>query len=50
MDTIKATANYVGQEYTHGGDIGYMVENFEDYQFQRHENPEDNEDPYEMES
>jgi hypothetical protein len=32
-DTIKAIANNVGQEYTHGGDIRYMVENFADFNF-----------------
>jgi hypothetical protein len=49
-ETVKAIADYVGQEYTHGGDIRFMVENFADYNFQRPENPEDDEDPYEMES
>jgi hypothetical protein len=49
-ETVKAIANYVGQEYTHGGDIRWMVENFADYNFQRLENPVNNEDPYELES
>jgi hypothetical protein len=35
-DTVKAIADYVGQEYTytHGGDIRYMVENLQDFNFQ----------------
>ncbi len=49
-ETVKAIADYVGQEYTHGGDIRWMVENFADFDFQRPENPENREDPYEMES
>jgi hypothetical protein len=49
-ETVKAIADYVGQEYTHGGDIRWMVENFQDYNFQRPENPANNEDPYELES
>jgi hypothetical protein len=49
-ETVKAIADYVGQEYTHGGEIRYMVENFADYNFQRPANPEDDEDPYELES
>ncbi len=32
-DTIKVIADYVGQEYTHGRDMHFMVENLEDYQF-----------------
>jgi hypothetical protein len=34
-DTVKAIADYVGQEYTPGGDIRFMIENFEDYNFIR---------------
>jgi hypothetical protein len=49
-ETVKAVADYVGQEYTHGGDIRWMVENFADYNFQRPENPVNDEDPYELES
>jgi hypothetical protein len=29
-ETVKAIADYVGQEYTHGGDIRYMIENMKD--------------------
>jgi hypothetical protein len=32
---VKAIADYVGQEYTHGGDIRFLVENLEDYHFER---------------
>jgi hypothetical protein len=49
-ESMKAIADYVGQEYVHGGDIRYMVENLEDYNFQWPENPEDDNDPYELES
>jgi hypothetical protein len=40
-DTIKAIADYAGQAYTHGGDIQFMIENLEDYNFIQPENPED---------
>ncbi len=46
-ETVKAIADYVGQEYTHGGDIQWMVENFADYNLQRPDNPVNNKDPYE---
>jgi len=49
-ETIKAIADYVGQEYTHGGDIRYMIENLIDYNFVRPENPEDEEDQFEIKS
>jgi hypothetical protein len=39
-DTIRVIADYVGQEYTHSGDIRFMVENFEDYNFQHPEKSE----------
>jgi len=26
-DTLKAIADYVGQQYTHGGDVRIMIEN-----------------------
>jgi hypothetical protein len=32
-DTVKAIADHVGQAYIHGGDIRFMIENLEDYQF-----------------
>jgi len=49
-DTMKAIADYVGQEYMHGGDVQYMIENLTDYQFIRPANPMDNQDQIEMES
>jgi hypothetical protein len=49
-ETIKAIADYVGQEYTHGGDIRYMIENLTDYNFVHPQNPEDEEDQFEIES
>ncbi len=47
---MKAIADYVGQEYTHGGDIRYMIENLEEYNFTRPANPEDEDDQFEIES
>jgi hypothetical protein len=49
-ETVKAIADYVGQEYTHGGDIRYMIENLEEYNFTRPANPEDEDDQFEIES
>jgi len=34
-ETIKAIADYVGQEYMQGGDIRYMIETLTDYNFVR---------------
>jgi hypothetical protein len=41
-DTIKAIADYVGQKHTHGGDIRYMIENLEDFNLPRPEDPPNN--------
>jgi hypothetical protein len=49
-DTVKVIADYIGQAYTHGGDIRFMVEILEDYNFVRPENPNDEDDTFEMES
>ncbi len=49
-ETMKAIAGYVGQEYTHGGDIRFMVENLQDYRFVRPANPESDADQYDIES
>jgi hypothetical protein len=49
-ETVKAIADYVGQEYTHGGDIRYMIENLEDYNFTHPANPADEEDQFEIKS
>jgi hypothetical protein len=47
-DTLKAIADYAGQVYTHGGDIRFMIENLEDYNFIQPENPEDEDNTFEM--
>jgi len=49
-DTLKAIADYVGQHYTHGGDIRFMIDNLRDYAFVRPENPQDANDQFEWES
>jgi hypothetical protein len=49
-DTLKAIADYVGQQYTHGGDVRFMIENLADYVFVRPPNPQDADDQYELES
>jgi len=47
---MKAIADYIGQEYTHGGDIRFMVENLEDYCFIRPPNPDPNAHQFDIES
>jgi hypothetical protein len=42
--------NNEGQEYTHGGDIRFMVENLEDYHFIRPPNPDPNAHQFDIES
>jgi len=49
-DTLKAIADYVGQQYTHGGYMHFMIENLSDFNFVRPPNPADPDDPYEMDS
>jgi hypothetical protein len=49
-DLLKAVADYVGQHYTHGGDVRFMIENLRDYTFIRPPNPQDAMDQYELES
>lgn len=49
-ETIKAIANYVGQEYTLGGDISDMIKDFEDYNFVLPEDPPSNADQFKIES
>jgi hypothetical protein len=49
-DTVKAIADYAGQAYTHGGDIRFMIKNLEDYNFVRPENPDNEDNIFEMES
>lgn len=48
--TVKAIADYVGQEYTHGGGIRFMIENMEDYNFQQPADPVVNANEYDKES
>jgi len=49
-EMMKAITDYVGQEYTHGGDIRFMVENLKDYRFNRPPNPDPNAHQYDIES
>jgi hypothetical protein len=49
-ETVKAIADYVGQEYTHGGDIRYMIDKMEDYIFEHPADPSANANQYEVES
>lgn len=48
-ETVKAVANYVGQEYMHGGDIRFMIENLQDYNFIRPADPQNGANQYETE-
>jgi hypothetical protein len=48
--TIKAIADYVGQEYTHSGDIRFMIENLQDYYSSRRPDPPNGASQYEIES
>jgi hypothetical protein len=47
---LLAIADYVGQEYTHGGDIRCMIENFKDFNFVRPADPQANAGQFENES
>jgi hypothetical protein len=49
-ETVKAIADYVRQEYMHGGDIQYMIEKMEDYNFVRPADPPDNANQYDVET
>ncbi len=49
-ETLRAIADYVGQEYTHGGDIRYMEENLDEYKFIRPANLDPNAHQYDIES
>jgi len=48
--TLKAIADYVGRQYTHRGDIHFMIENLTDHNSICPGNPEDEDDQFEMES
>jgi len=41
-ETLKSIADYMGQEYTHGGDIHYIIENLEEFRFVRPQNLDPN--------
>jgi len=49
-ETIEAIADYVGQEYTHGGDIRFMIENLQDYNLSRPPDPPNGASQYKIES
>jgi hypothetical protein len=49
-ETVKAIANYAGQEYIHGGDIRYMIENLEDFDLPPPEDPPANANQYAIKS
>jgi hypothetical protein len=49
-DTTKAIADYVGQEYMHSGDIRYMLENLQEFNFTRPEDSAAKANQYEVES
>jgi hypothetical protein len=49
-ETIIAIADYVGQEYTHRGDIHDMIKNLEDCNYVRPEDPEEDANQYKIES
>jgi hypothetical protein len=48
--TLKSIADYVSQEYTHGGEIRFMIENLDDFRFVRPQNPDPNAHQFEVES
>jgi hypothetical protein len=48
-ETLKAIADYVGQEYKHGRDIRYMIKNMTDYVLVRPQDPMDNASQFEIE-
>jgi hypothetical protein len=49
-ETVKAIADYVGREYTHGGDIRFIIENLQDYNFVRLPDLPNGANQYEIES
>jgi hypothetical protein len=48
-ETVKAIADYVSQEKTHGGDIRFMIENLQDYNFVQPVDPPAGVNQYEIE-
>jgi hypothetical protein len=49
-NTLKAIADYVGQECTCGGDIWFLIGNMTDHNFQRPPDPPPSADQFEIES
>jgi hypothetical protein len=49
-ETVKAIANYIGQEYMHGGDLRYMIKNFDDFNLPSPPYPQNNAGQFEIES
>jgi hypothetical protein len=49
-ETVKAIVGYVRQEYTHGGDIRYMIDNLQDFNMTAPEDPPANANQYAVES
>lgn len=49
-ETLKAIADYVWQEYTHGGDIWSTIEILEDSNRVRHADPTEGASQYDIES
>lgn len=49
-NTIKVITDYIGQEYMHGGDIRYMIEHMEYFNFVCPADPPANTNEYEKES
>ncbi len=48
-EMLKAIADYVGQQYMHGGDIWYMIKNLRYYNFTRAVNQDNGENQFELE-
>jgi hypothetical protein len=47
---VKEIADYMGQEYTHGGNLMYMIENLTNYNFIRPKDSPGGANQYEIES
>jgi len=49
-ETVKAIADHIGQEYTHGADLRNIIENLEDFNLSRPAGPQNNAGQFEIES
>jgi hypothetical protein len=49
-EMAKAITDHIGQKYTHGGDLRYMIENLEDFNLPRPVDPPANAGQYKVES